>query len=75
MVRIYSPELQLNKANASNTKAPFSDVHLSVSNGFISCKIYDKLDVIIATFFLLDGDGCSPFYHLRNFYFLTYSIC
>ena len=52
MVRIYSPELQLNKANASNSEAPFLDVHLPVSNGFVSCKIYDKLDVIIAISFV-----------------------
>ena len=30
--RIYPPELQLNKANVSNTEAPFLDLHLSVSN-------------------------------------------
>ena len=37
--RIYPPELQL------NTGAPFSDLHLSISNGFLSSKIYDKRDV------------------------------
>ena len=37
-------ELQLNKANASDTEAPFLDLHLSVSNGFVSTKIYDKRD-------------------------------
>ena len=40
--RIYPPELQLNKANTSDTEAPFLDLHLSVSNGFVSSKIYDK---------------------------------
>ena len=34
--RIYQPELQLNKANTSNTEAPFLDLHLSISNGFVS---------------------------------------
>ena len=41
--RIYPPELQLNKANTSDTEAPFLDLHLSISNGFVS-KIYDKRD-------------------------------
>ena len=30
--QIYPPELQLNKANTSDTKAPFLDLHLSISN-------------------------------------------
>ena len=30
--RIYPPELQLNKANTSDTEAPFLDLHLSISN-------------------------------------------
>ena len=42
--RIYPPELQLNKANTSDTEAQFSDLHLSISNGFVSSKIYDKRD-------------------------------
>ena len=42
--QIYPPELQLNKANTSNTEAPFLDLHLSISNGFVSSKIYDKRD-------------------------------
>ena len=28
--RIYAPELQLNKANTSDTEAPFLDLHLSI---------------------------------------------
>ena len=42
--RIYPPELQLNKANTSDTEAPFLDLHLSISNRFVSSKIYDKRD-------------------------------
>ena len=34
--RIYPPELQLNKVNTSDTEAPFLDLHLSISNGFVS---------------------------------------
>ena len=41
---IYPPELQLNKANTSDTEAPFLDLHLSISIGFVSSKIYDKRD-------------------------------
>ena len=42
--RIYPPELQLIKANTSDTEAPFLDLHLSISKGFVSSKIYDKSD-------------------------------
>ena len=44
VIRIYPPELQLNKANTSDNEAPFLDLHLSISNGFVSSKIYDKRD-------------------------------
>ena len=56
---IYPPELQLNKANTSDTEAPFLDWHLSISNGFVSSKIYDKrddFDFDIVNFPFLDGD-------------------
>ena len=36
---IYPSELQLNKANASDTDAEFSDLHLSISNDIVSTKI------------------------------------
>ena len=42
--QIYPPELQLNKANTSDTEVPFLDLHQSISNGFDSSKIYDKRD-------------------------------
>ena len=42
--QIYPSELQLNKANSSDTEAPFLDLHLNISDGFISSKIYDKRD-------------------------------
>ena len=45
--RIYPPELQLNKVNASDTEAPYLDLHLSIANGFVSSKIYDKCDDIL----------------------------
>ena len=42
--QIYPPELQLNKANTSDIEDPFLDLHLFISNGFVSSKIYDKRD-------------------------------
>ena len=39
--QIYPSELQLNKANASDTEAAFLDLHLSISNDIVSTKIYD----------------------------------
>ena len=57
--RIYPPELQLNEANTSHTQAPFWDLHLSISNGFVSSKMYDErddFDFDIVNFPFLDGD-------------------
>ena len=57
--QIYPPELQLNKANTSDTEVPFLDLHLSISNGFVSSKIYDKrddFDFDKVNFPFLDGD-------------------
>ena len=57
--QIYPSELQLNKANASDTKAAFLDLHLSISNDIVSTKIYDKrddFDFEIVNFPFLDGD-------------------
>ena len=56
--RSYPPELQLNKANTSDTEAPFLDLHLSISNRFVSSKIYDKrddfdFDIVIFHFWML----------------------
>ena len=42
--QIYPSELQLNKANTSDTKASFLDLHLSISNDIVSTKINHKLD-------------------------------
>ena len=57
--QIYPLELQLNKANTSDTEAAFLDLHLSISNDIVSTKIYDKrddFDLEIVIFPLLDGD-------------------
>ena len=52
-------ELQLNKSNVSDTEVSFLDLHLSISDGFVKTKIFDKrndfeFDIINFTF--LDGD-------------------
>ena len=57
--RIYPSELQLNKANVSDTEASILDLHLSISDGFLQIKSYDKRDVFdfdIVNFPFLDGD-------------------
>ena len=49
----------MDKANTSDTEAPFLDLHLFISNGFVSSKIYDKrddFDFDIVIFPFLDGD-------------------
>ena len=54
---IYPSELQLNKANVSNTEASFLDLHLYVPDGFVKTKIYDKRDDFdIVNFPFLGGD-------------------
>ena len=42
--QICPSELQLNKANTSDTKAAFLYLHLSISNDTVSTKIFDKRD-------------------------------
>ena len=47
VIQIYPTEFQLNKANSSDTEAPFLDLNLSISNGIVSSTIYDKGDGLI----------------------------
>ena len=42
--QIYPTELQLNKANSSDTEALFLDLNLSIINSIVSSKVYDKRD-------------------------------
>ena len=56
---LVSFELQLNRANSSDTEAPFLDLNLCISIGTISTKIYDKWDDIkfdMVNFPFLDSD-------------------
>ena len=43
--QIYPPELQLNKANTTDTEAAFLDLHLSFANGF--CNLLGLLESAI----------------------------
>ena len=57
--QIYPSELQLNKANTSDTEAAFLDLHLPISNDIVSTKIYykrDEFDFEIVNFPFLDID-------------------
>ena len=57
--QMYSTEIQLNKAHSSDTEAPFLDLNLSITNGIVSSKIYDKrddFDFEIVNFPFLHGD-------------------
>ena len=56
--QVYPSELQLNKANTSDTDAAIVDLHLSISNDIVSTKNYDKrddFDFEIVNFTFLDG--------------------
>ena len=57
--QIYPTELQLDKANSSYIEAPFLDLNLSITNGILSSKIYDKrndFNFEIVNLPFLDGD-------------------
>ena len=77
--RIYPSELQLNKANESDAEVSVLDLHLSISDGSVKTKIYDKrddFDFDIVNFPFLDGDvPRSVHVSFGVSYFSTYSIC
>ena len=57
--QIYPTELQLNKANSSDTAALFLDLNLSITKSIFSSKIYDKrndFNFEIVNFPFLDAD-------------------
>ena len=59
LIKFYPLKLQLNTAKSSETEAPLLGLHLSILDGFISCKIYDKrddFDFEIVKFPYLDGN-------------------
>ena len=56
---IYPSELQLNKAYVSESKVSLLDLHLSISDGFVKTKSFNKrddFDFDIVNFPFLDGD-------------------
>ena len=56
---IYPSELQLNKSNVSDTRPHFLEMHLSISDGLVKMKIYEKrddFDFYIVNFPFLNGD-------------------
>ena len=72
--RIYPTELQLNRANSSDTEAPFLDVNLCISNGTVSTKIYDKRDDFDFDIvnFPFSGWRCPPAYLIWGIHISTY---
>ena len=65
--QIYPTEIKLNKANSFDTEVPFYDLNLSITNGIVPSKFYDKRDDFnfeIVTF---------PF--LQCIYIAAYSLC
>ena len=80
MIRIICPaELQLNKANTSDTEASFLDLHLFISNDILSTKIDDKrddFDVKIVNFPFLIGDvPLSASYGVCISQFIRFASC
>ena len=76
-MKIYPAELQLNKANTSDTEASFLDLHLFISNDIVYTKIYDKRDdfdfeIVNFPFFRW---RCSSLYILWCLYCWTHLIC
>ena len=75
--KIYPSELQLNKANTSDTEAAFFDLHLSISYEIVGTKINDKRDnfdfenVNFPFLRLL----CSSLYIIWSLYLSTHSFC
>ena len=72
--RIYPTELQLNRANSSDTEALFLDLNLCLSSGTVSTKIYDKrddFDFDIVNFPFL---RCPPAYLIWGIHISTYKI-
>ena len=45
--QIYPTELQLNKANSSDTEAPFLDLNLSITNGIVLLKFMINRMILI----------------------------
>ena len=56
--RIYPSGLQLSRVSVSDAGASFLDLHLSISDGFVRTRVYDRrggFDFDIVNFPFLDG--------------------
>ena len=77
--QIYPTELQLNETNSSDTEDPILDLNLSITNGIVSSKIYDKRDNFnfeTVNFPFLDGDvPPSPSYGVIISLCSAYFVC
>ena len=77
---IYPSELHLIEANVSDTAASFLDLHLSISDGLVKTKRFDKrgdFDFDIVNFPFLDDDvprSTSYGVHILNFYSFRLSV-
>ena len=75
--QIYPSQLQPYRVNTSDTEAAFLDLHLSISIGIVSTKIYDKhdnFDFEIVNFPFLDGDvSCFKFYGVYISQFICFA--
>ena len=58
--RIYPAELQLNKANASDTEAAFLDLNVSIHNDIVSTK-YKLIRFARASSHVTDFNNCNKF--------------
>ena len=77
VTQIYPTELQLNKAYSTNTEAACFDLHLLISNSFVSSKIDDKrddFDFDLVNFPFLDGDvPRAPSYGVYISHFIRFA--
>ena len=52
--QIHTTKHQLNKANHSDTQAPFLDLDLFITNGIVSTKLYDNFEVNLPLILLME---------------------
>ena len=90
VVQIYPTELQLNKANSSDTEAPFLDLNLSITNGIVSFRFarvcsnvddFNNRNLFLTAKLLKQGNryhniqkAFSKFYHRHSELIVKYNI-
>ena len=74
--QIYPSELQLNKANTSDTEAAFLDLHLSIFKNIVSTKIMINVTTLILKCqFPIFRWWYTSLYILWSLYLSTHSFC